>query len=376
MRARVVLAFALVLPVTASARAQPSPPFPTATTLDALTTYPNFYHLKPIVVRGEVSPADGGRLRLVPAGGAGLGVDMVLRGDRPGLGMTEVRGQFWDVGRMTADDPNATGYELAEFVRARLGDRWPGHGELLAIKVTSMAPPQPPSANPSLRQLALDPDRYQAQTVSVSGQFAGRNLFGELPQAPRASRTDFVIRNAGGAIWVSGLPPRGRGWQLNPDSKLDSDQWLQVDGIVRHGQGLVWIEAKKLNPTTADAEEPHAEPAPAPPPPPAPEVVFTLPAQDDTDIPAGASVKIQTSRDLDPDSLARHIVVTYLGQPPGAPAIPAKATFDRTNRVLQLTFDQPFERFRTVKVELLEGITGTDGRPLKPFTLTFSVGGQ
>jgi hypothetical protein len=40
-----------------------------------------------------------------------------------------------------------------------------------------------------------------------------------------------------------------------------------------------------------------------------------------------------------------------------------------------LTFPKPLEAFRTVKVELLDGIKGFDGAPIKPWTVTFSVGG-
>jgi hypothetical protein len=370
-----VLAAVLVSSLTAAAAAAQAPAFPTATTLDALTTYPNFYHLKPVAVRGELTVTEG-RVRLVPPGGVGRGVEVLLRGGAAVAGPSEVRGQFWDVGRLPPDDPNTGSYQLAELVRARLGERWPAHGELLAVAVSSVSPPPPAVQRPSLRQLSIDPDRYEGQALIVKGQFAGRNLFGDLPQAPRISRTDFVIRNAGGAVWVSGVAPRGKGWQLNADSKLDTQQWVEVEGVVHHGEGLIWIQARSVGQSQEDTGGSDPQPdAPVTLPPPPPQVVFTLPAQDDTDVPPGATVKIQTSRDLDPATFDKHIVAGYVGQPAGAPAIPLAATFDRGNRVLELKFEQPLERFRTVKVDLLEGIKGTDGQPMKPFTLTFSVGG-
>jgi hypothetical protein len=212
--------------------------------------------------------------------------------------------------------------------------------------------------------------------LGIKGQFGVRNLLGDLPQAPRASRTDFVIRNAGGAAWVAGLAPKGRGWTLNPDSRLDTGQWLEVEGVVHHGDGLVWIEAKRLAQTKADATLAEAAPPPMPVlPAPPPEVVFTLPAEEETDVAPTTSVRIQTSRDLDPDTLDKHIAVTYLGQEANAAPVGFHATFARETQVLELKFDQPLERFRTVKVALLDGIKGTDGQALKPFTLTFSIGG-
>jgi hypothetical protein len=38
-------------------------------------------------------------------------------------------------------------------------------------------------------------------------------------------------------------------------------------------------------------------------------------------------------------------------------------------------FPKPLEAFRTVKVELLDGLKGFDGSPFKPWVVTFSVGG-
>jgi hypothetical protein len=44
------------------------------------------------------------------------------------------------------------------------------------------------------------------------------------------------------------------------------------------------------------------------------------------------------------------------------------------NRVLEVKFVKPLEPFRTLKLELLPGILGTDQQELKPFTLTFLLG--
>jgi len=44
--------------------------------------------------------------------------------------------------------------------------------------------------------------------------------------------------------------------------------------------------------------------------------------------------------------------------------------------VLEIRFTKPLERFRTLKVELIEGILGTDQQPLKPWSLSFGLGGS
>jgi hypothetical protein len=382
---RVVAALLLLLPALALALAPAT--VTTATTLEALARYPGFFHLKVVIVHGRLIE-QAGRVRLVPASGEGRGVEVVGRqgqsaeassevgSARDASQEVEVRGQFFDVGRLSPDDPSVSNADFPALVRARVGDRWPAHGELLAINLSQVLPVPLPSQAPSLRLLALDPARYDNQFVRVRGRFAGRNLLGDLPQAPRISRSDFVMSNAGGAVWVTGRDPRGRGWQLDPSSRLDTDQWLEVEGTVHTGDGLVWLEAKSITPARADAVATSGTTSPAAvlPPPPL-EVVFSVPTEDDTDVAPTAPVKLQLSRDLDLASLAGRITVSYLGQPAGAPGPSFKASFDAGSRALQLTFDQPLERFRTVKVELREGIQGSDGRPLKPFTLTFSTGG-
>ena len=60
---------------------------------------------------------------------------------------------------------------------------------------------------------------------------------------------------------------------------------------------------------------------------------------------------------------------------PNAPAITAQLRYDPGTRVLDIGFSAPLERFRTVTVELVDGIKGSDGAPLKPWRLTFSLGG-
>jgi len=72
-------------------------------------------------------------------------------------------------------------------------------------------------------------------------------------------------------------------------------------------------------------------------------------------------------------SLADHIRVSYVGEEPG-PALAFKTKYDAATRAVQITFAAPLAPFRTVKVELSSDILAFDGAPLKPWSLTFSVG--
>ncbi len=369
---RLAAVFAVLLAVAAPAAAQTA----VAVNVPLLTAFPGFYHGKDIVVRGELSRAVGwgmlkgaGSDRSVPVFGKTADAD----------GAYDVRGQFWDLGRLNADDPRLAAFDMKGFLDTTNGGRWPGHGEIGIVVSSGVVPSQPPAA-PTIRAMVLQPLRYEEQHITVRGQFRGRNLYGDLPRAPGLARWEFVLKAGDAAIWVVGVRPRGKGWDLDVDSKLDTNQWLEATGIARETQGIVWVEATEVA-RSEPGRETEPEPAlPAAPPHfPPPDVVFSLPTQDDTDVPPATTVQIQVSRGLDPESIKGRVRASYVGQAeaPGAPApaIDAEVTYKVPDRVIVVRFPKPLERFRTVKVELQEGIKSVEGQPLKPWTLTFSVGG-
>jgi hypothetical protein len=252
-----------------------------------------------------------------------------------------------------------------------------------AVASTAAAPPA------SIRTIVLQPSRFLDQKVAVTGQFSGRNLLGDLPDAPAKSRYDFVLRNADAAIWVINMRPRmkdanGKDLELGLDARIDTGRWLSIRGTVQQGRGLLWLDAEAGSlalakpPTDTVTEDEPVRVAMGPPP----EVVFSAPTQDETDVLMGTTVRIQFSRDLAPATLKNHIHAGYLlaqsverGEPTPPPA---DFTFQYSafNRVLELKFTHPLERFRTVKIELIDGILGTDGQAMKPWTLTFETGGS
>jgi len=340
------------------------------TTVEALRQFPGYFHLSNIVVRGEFAE-DGTRITL-RADDRDIRVQLA-DGVATTAGPVEVRGQLFDVGRLEPGDPRVTG--IAE---AREGERWPRPGEELFVRVTSVTSAQP-VIGLTVRSLALEPWRYDGQKITVLGNFRGRNLFGDLPGAPALTRYDFVIRGAEGAVWVTGQRPRGRGFDLDIDRRVDSDKWLEVTGTIVHERGLVRIEATQLTLSKEPQLTEAATDEPAtPPPPPAPlEIVFSSPTHDEVDIGPGDPIRIQFSRGLDPKSLQGTIRVSYVGAP-GAPANTAPpafaTTYDAANRAITLKFAQPLEPFRTVRVEVLETLKAFDGGAARPWTLTFSTG--
>ena len=136
------------------------------------------------------------------------------------------------------------------------------------------------------------------------------------------------------------------------------------------------IEGTRIAAVAAPSDVPaQAESAPAAPPPPL-EVVFFSPGDGETDVSPGGPVRVQFSRGLREASLAGKVTAAYTGAAEGSPgaALALKTTYDAANRAIEIRFAQPLEPFRTVVVRLLDGILAFDGGPLKPWTLTFSVG--
>ena len=168
------------------------------------------------------------------------------------------------------------------------------------------------------------------------------------------------------------MQPRGKGFNLDIDARVDTGRWLEVTGTVGTGRGLVEIAGTAI----ATAAEPKLD-APAaeeavPPPVRVPgTVIFSTPGDHETDVSSAASVRVQFSRGLDPKTLMGNIRVTAAGST--AP-IEFQSNYDAGTNSIEIKFAKPLERFSTVKLELLEGIKMFDSAPLTPWAVTFSVG--
>ena len=109
------------------------------------------------------------------------------------------------------------------------------------------------------------------------------------------------------------------------------------------------------------------------------EVIFSSPTEGDIDVLPTSSIRVQFSRGLDPASIAAdRIRVSYVGgTAPGEPPalLPFTFDYDAGPRSIEIRLTTPPERFRTIRVELLEGIRAFDGAPVRPWTLTYTAGG-
>jgi hypothetical protein len=345
----------------------------------ALMAYPGFYQGQLVVVRGNLVTRDRPVL-LSPA--IERSIPLIFKGPSPADGSVELRASFWDVGRLQREDPRIVSLGLDRLLPDGLEGEWPRPGETLALTVTDAMAVKPAEGAATVRQIALDPPAYAGQRVTVSGQFRGRNLYADVPQSPGISQWDFVLRAADAAVWVTSLRPRGKGFNLDVDARVDTGRWLEVSGVVREGKGLVWIEGQQIALTTPTVETTSSEAPAIPQMGPPPEVVFSDPMNGDIDIGLKAPIRIQFSRDMDPESFKGHIRWTFANgaDAPGAAREPDRQPdfkYDGARRAveIELAVDDS-ATYRSVIVELTDGISATDGAKLAPWKLQFSFGAQ
>src|SRR5438045_5329680 len=139
-----------------------------ATTAEALVASPVFFHGKQIVVRRDVEPS-GTLMRLASTPKP---VFVFWRDASSARGNSEVRGEFWDVGRLERTDSRFSTVNFQPILDAASNGQWPGRDQVfIMLNATVAASPLPD--DPTLRSLALAPERYVGKGVTVTGRFPG-----------------------------------------------------------------------------------------------------------------------------------------------------------------------------------------------------------
>src|SRR5512141_2331305 len=116
------LGILLVLAASAASLAQPAGRL--ATTVDALSRYPLFFHGRQVVIRGVAQHPSPGVVSF-RAADVEKPVYLLSR-DQIDDGPAEVRGEYWDLGRLKEDDSQLTGFDTAGLIERVSGGRWPG----------------------------------------------------------------------------------------------------------------------------------------------------------------------------------------------------------------------------------------------------------
>jgi hypothetical protein len=339
-----------------------------ATTADALVANPIFFDGKRIVIRHALRQTD----RLTQLDATAKPVYIYWK-DPPVGSDGEIRGEFRDLGRMQDGDSRFSSYDFRPVIDAANNGRWPGRDQIFVILGATFVE-GPPASAPTVRAIALTPAQFENRAVTLVGRFKGRNLYGDLPQGVAKSKWDFVLQSADAAIWITGLRPKGKDFELDREARVDTGRWLEVKGTVQRDGASVWIAGESLRLAAAPAEVPVEIRAPAPQEP-APVVIFSAPLADETDFPVDGRVRIQFSRDMIGATFHDHVRIRYAGTnaPPAAPP-PFTLTYNDGTRALEIRFKEPLAPFQGLVIQLDEGITAIDGQPLPPWTLRFTTG--
>jgi hypothetical protein len=364
-RAFAVLGALLWLAAPAAAQA----PDRIATTADALVANPLFFNGTRVVLRHAVKETG----RLSELDGTAKPVFVFWKDQSHGSD-GEIRAEFYDLGRMVEGDQRFSSYDFTPVLEAASHGRWPARDQVFVLLGATFIN-NPPSTAPTIRAIALMPEQFDNRDVTLTGRFRGRNLYGDLPQGVAKSKWDFVLQSADGAIWITGLRPKGKDFDLDPSARVDTGRWLEVKGTVQRDGTAVWLNGESIRLTTAPNEttvEVAEPPLPAEPP---PSVIFSAPLADDTDFPTTGRVRIQFSRDMNEKSFQGHVRAGYSGTAtPPAPPPSFTFAYNDGNRSLEIRFKTPLAPFQPVVIQLDEGITAIDGQPLKPWTLKFTTG--
>ena len=344
-------------------------------TLDLLEEHPLFFHGEEVIVQADAT-GEGVLTYLVDDERRVLVLDV----PPPPTGVRdrlEIVGTFYDVGRLEPGDPRSAGQPFERISTSLLDKPWPAVGELRLLVAESSQPVTEQNLV-TLRTLALNPEAHLDEGVTLTGRFRGRNLYGDLPDSPGESQHDFVLASADAAVWVVGQEPKGDGFDLDVQARIDTGRWLEVTGQVRVHEGMVILDAGSIR--LAEPAENQAAPTRVRlRQGPAPEVIFSAPLDGDVDIPTDASVRLQFSRDMDPESFDGRIEVSYVADAASArrtelPPLVFEATYRGLNRVLEIRFVEPLVAFQTINVRLTEGVAANDGAALAPWSLSFFVG--
>jgi hypothetical protein len=356
-------------------RAAAQTPSRIATTRALLIANPLFFHSRAVAITDTPRLIDG--VWQLPIA-ANKHLIVIFRGAPSTDKAVEIRGTFVDVGRFAPEDSRVTAFELKAAMDTVLGAGapWPARETFFAIVTATAAPAEDIAAAPSLRALAMFPDKYEGKPVTVRGRFRGRNLAGDMPSWPKQSENDFVLQAADGAVWVTGVKPRGKGFELDPQARRDLGRWLEVTGTATVAGGLPMIRATSISQATPqDDIAAAADTTPAAPPLPPPAISFRIPANDETGVATDTLVRVQFSRDMKQETLDGHVKVSAVVNGAAVTTPAMTLTYRPGTLSVELTFAGALPRFATVTIDFEAGIAAPDGTPLAPTKLTFYTGG-
>lgn len=218
----------------------------------------------------------------------------------------------------------------------------------------------------TLQELRTANGALDGALVRAIGRFRGRNLYRDLAPATQAGDKDWVLRDGSHSVWVTGAPPSGQGFKLDPLASADTLQWLAVVGRPVTREGVVSLAAVSVALVAPPAEarqvtsraqgKGYEEPV----------VTFALPDTGERIAPDTQFV-IQFSAPMDPTSLQGRVVLEYDPPVPGSHDLEGVTVgYSEETRHVVVEPRRPLRRGRALRCRLLPGIVDVSGRPLNP----------
>jgi hypothetical protein len=233
----------------------------------------------------------------------------------------------------------------------------------------------------SLEQLVYGAGKSDGKTVRVVGQFRGSNLRGDLPPATRRNAQDWVLKDDFYAVWVTGRTASGEGFDLDPLSLADQENWVEVVGRPETRQGITYLSAQRVTLTdppdgaTAFSAPAHQALAGVPP-----AIVFTLPVNGEEGAPPDVRLVVQFNKSMDSASFTGRVRLRPMDA--GAAAEEIRIAYDENKHALVIEPSRPLVPGRELVLELMDGIIDVHGRALSGTTtgasleaVRFRVGG-
>jgi hypothetical protein len=125
---------------------------------------------------------------------------------------------------------------------------WP-HGSITAtgvVDIENYRAGESRRVTSSIGDALASPAAKAGKSVRVVGRFRGANLFGDLPAETRRAPGDWVLQDGDLALWVTGRPPKGKGFDLDPGNKLDTGRWLEVEGKFEATGPVAYLKASRV----------------------------------------------------------------------------------------------------------------------------------
>ena len=121
------------------------------------------------------------------------------------------------------------------------------------VDIESYRAPEPRRGTSTIGDALARPPESAGKSVRIVGRFRGANLYGDLPADTRRSPADWILQDGEHFVWVTGRPPKGKGFDLDPSRKADTARWLEVEGKLEAMGSVAYLRASRVQLVAAPA---------------------------------------------------------------------------------------------------------------------------